>query len=102
VYDFFSCLVFLNLLVTAIIHLLIVQVIDHFTGRFRVVVLTDVHRQLALLRLHYHRLTAHAANHVERLPGFAAQCKFEDVVLDPAFDHPLHLMGHFEEAIRRA
>ena len=58
--------------------------------------------QLALHRLHRHRLVVHPPDHVERTLRPAAQRRLQQVLLDPPLDHLAQVVADLEEPVRRA
>ena len=60
------------------------------------------HHQLALQRLERHRLAVKTPDHVERPPGFAAQRRLQQVLLQTALHHLAQVVADLEETVRRA
>jgi hypothetical protein len=67
-----------------------------------VLFVTDTEFEFALLGAEHDRLTVHAADHIERRLGFAAQRQLQQVILDAGFDGLAQRRLDFEETVRRA
>jgi hypothetical protein len=68
---------------------------------FVVLLVTDTEFELALLGAQHDGLSVHAAHHIERSLGFAAQGQFQEVFLDTRFDGAAQLRLDLEEAVGR-
>ena len=60
------------------------------------------HADLTLLGPDHHRLSTHAAHHIEGVHRTAPQGELEGVLLDPFFDRLSQIGGDLKEAVRRA
>jgi hypothetical protein len=83
----------------------IVYILSRIVNKFflhRVILTVDKHLHLALFRPDYHRLIAHAPDHVKRVHRPAAKGQFQSVFLHAFFKRLFQLVGDFEKPIGRA
>jgi hypothetical protein len=76
-----------------------IEIVNHFRGGFPAFPVNG-QLQLALLGPQHHGLAVHAAHHVERRLGLAAQGHLQDVFLDALLYGLFHLVGYLKVPVR--